>query len=104
MNDNNDKMANKILVLIALIFAISIISIILFMKTGDKLSERDISNEKFCISDDDCSCGVKIDTGECFVGNKNFVNPDVQCPDFCTGVHGKFKTKCINNECKLVMS
>ncbi|MEM2175092.1 MAG: hypothetical protein QXI58_05685 [Candidatus Micrarchaeia archaeon] len=60
-------------------------------------------DEKFCLRDEDCACGTKINTGECFVGNKKYVNTEVQCPDFCTGIAGNFVTKCISNKCQLVM-
>jgi hypothetical protein len=86
-------MKNILFILIFVIFIVMIF--IIFIKIND---------EKFCFSDNDCSCGVKITTGECFVGNKKFVNPNIQCPDFCTGIHGKFVTKCVNNKCVLFMS
>ncbi|MBU5574874.1 MAG: DUF333 domain-containing protein [Candidatus Aenigmarchaeota archaeon] len=62
------------------------------------------SKEKpnFCISKEDCACGTHINTGECFVGSKEFVNIEKQCPDYCTGIAGNFKIDCINHQCKLV--
>lgn len=59
-------------------------------------------NDKYCNSLDDCACGKKIGTGECFFGNKQFVNVQDQCPDFCTGIAGNFELKCISNKCELV--
>jgi hypothetical protein len=61
----------------------------------------EIDEQIYCQSDSDCACGVKIGTRECFVGNKDFVNPLGQCPDFCTGIDGKLTTKCVNNYCIL---
>ncbi len=56
-------------------------------------------NSKFCFADSDCGCGRSKLTGECFYGNKNFVNTSEQCPDFCTGKGGNLDIKCINSEC-----
>lgn len=55
-----------------------------------------------CTSDSDCACGKHKTTGECFVGNKKYVNTTEQCPDFCTGIAGNFEIKCVNNKCKQV--
>ncbi len=60
------------------------------------------TTEKSCSVDSDCACGVKIDTKECFFGNKNYVNVMNQCPDFCSGIDGKITTKCVNNLCQQV--
>src|SRR4030042_3218035 len=56
----------------------------------------------FCEFDSDCVCGTKLDTGECFFGNKNYINTLNQCPDFCTGIDGKFVLKCVNNFCSQI--
>jgi hypothetical protein len=56
--------------------------------------------ERQCTSDSDCACGVNIKTGDCFFGNKNFVNVSVQCPDFCNGIAANLQIRCISNECK----
>ncbi|MBI4146871.1 hypothetical protein HY489_06060 [Candidatus Woesearchaeota archaeon] len=58
--------------------------------------------QSFCNVDDDCACGTHKDTGECFVGSKEFVNVEKQCPDFCTGIAGHLETRCVKNECKTV--
>ncbi len=60
------------------------------------------TTEESCQTDSDCACGVKIDTRECFFGNKNYVDTKTQCPDFCTGIDGKIETKCVNNLCQQV--
>ena len=57
-------------------------------------------NDKYCETDGDCACGVHINTGDCFYGNKNYVNTLQQCPDFCSGIAGDLIIKCIDNECK----
>lgn len=59
-------------------------------------------NSKFCILDSDCACGRSNATGECFYGNRNFVNASEQCPDFCSGIGGNLEIKCINSECRQV--
>lgn len=56
-------------------------------------------NQKYCISVNDCSCGVSTETGECFYGNNEFVDESSQCPDFCTGIDGRIEIICENNEC-----
>jgi hypothetical protein len=61
-----------------------------------------IVDEKSCKIDSDCSCGVHIKTGDCFFGNKEFVNSSRQCPDFCTGIAAMFEIKCVENVCKQV--
>jgi len=58
--------------------------------------------QDFCMADDDCACGVHKNTGECFYGNKEFVNASKQCPDFCTGIAAMFEIKCVENRCKQV--
>ena len=56
--------------------------------------------KKYCYHDSDCACGVSIDTGDCFYGNKAFVNASQQCPDFCTGIGGNLVINCVNNTCE----
>ncbi len=57
-------------------------------------------DEKSCVSNEDCACGVHINTGDCFVGNKAYVNTEKQCPDFCTGIAGNLGTVCSNSKCQ----
>ena len=33
-----------------------------------------VSDEVLCVKDSDCACGVHIETGDCFYGNKDFVD------------------------------
>jgi hypothetical protein len=65
------------------------------------LNSKTADDSTFCQTNNDCACGVRIGTRECFVGNKNYVNTFGQCPDFCTGIDGKLTTKCVNNYCIL---
>ena len=58
-----------------------------------------IANEKYCTTDADCSCGVNVNTGDCFFGNKNFVDASRQCPDFCNGIGANLALVCSNNTC-----
>ncbi|MEM2909239.1 MAG: DUF333 domain-containing protein [Candidatus Bilamarchaeaceae archaeon] len=56
----------------------------------------------YCVTDADCACGTHIISGECFVGSKQFVNVERQCPDYCTGIGGMFETKCVKHRCQIV--
>lgn len=60
--------------------------------------------ERYCVADSDCACGVHKETGDCFVGNKKYVKAGVSCqwPDFCTGISGEMKVRCVDNQCELV--
>ncbi len=91
------KIRNAIILLIVLAFSISLLA-------GCKqtpITPPPVS-EKSCVTDSDCACGTHKSTGECFFGNKAFVNVEKQCPDFCTGIAAMFETKCVNKECKQV--
>ncbi|MFN3302032.1 MAG: hypothetical protein ACK413_03340, partial [Patescibacteria group bacterium] len=57
------------------------------------------ASKMFCQTDADCACGVDKETGQCAFGNKNFIDTSKQCPDFCTGIAGHIRIKCINNLC-----
>jgi len=86
-------------VLIVLIFA-GLITYFYVKKT----MKNEETSERYCIKDEDCSCGVHITTRNCFYGNKRYVDPSQQCPDFCTGIAGHLTIKCIKNECKQVQN
>jgi len=58
-----------------------------------------VSNERVCNADADCACGVHKTSGDCFYGNRNYVNTARQCPDFCRGISGHLEIKCVNNKC-----
>lgn len=62
-------------------------------------SEEVVDNSDYCDYDSDCTCGTKVGTGECFRGNKKYVDETKQCPDFCSGIAGDFVTVCKNNKC-----
>jgi hypothetical protein len=57
------------------------------------------TNEKYCLADSDCACGVHIKSRICFYGNEDYVDTSEQCPDFCNGIAAHLIIKCINNEC-----
>ncbi|MFH1229057.1 MAG: hypothetical protein V1678_01360 [Candidatus Aenigmatarchaeota archaeon] len=63
------------------------------------LNIEPVQKEKYCLTDSDCSCGVKIGTDECFYGNKEFVDSTKQCPDFCNGIAANLVIICENNAC-----
>jgi len=56
----------------------------------------------FCNTVDDCACGVSIQSRDCLVGNKKYVDTTQQCPDYCTGFDGRLVTKCIDHQCKTI--
>ena len=62
-------------------------------------SECRTQMKMFCEQDNDCACGKDIETGNCFYGNKNYVEVSEQCPDFCTGIAGNLIIKCVDNTC-----
>lgn len=62
-------------------------------------SSTDTADAKYCEQDTDCACGTHIDSGNCFVGKKELVDTETQCPDFCSGFAGNLKISCENNTC-----
>jgi len=56
----------------------------------------------YCNEESDCACGRNKNTGECFFGNKESVNTNEQCPDYCSGIAGNLEIKCIQKECTQV--
>ena len=82
---------------------------LLIYKKGDRVellrAKHQLAEDKHkmaCEVDQDCACGVDRQTGECMYGNKKFIDTSKQCPDFCTGIHGRFRIKCINGRCTRV--
>ncbi len=61
-----------------------------------------VINDQSCQGDLDCACGTNIETKSCFVGNKKYVDTTKQCPDFCTGIAGNLKLRCLDHVCKQV--
>ncbi len=66
------------------------------------LGYTQVKNPKSCQTDDDCASGVHKDTGDCFFGNKLYVDVSRQCPDFCNGIAAHLSIKCIDNECRQI--
>ena len=64
------------------------------------LAGNQVPAERYCAQDADCACGVSKATGDCFYGNKLYVDTTRQCPDFCTGIAGNLILKCVDNECR----
>lgn len=64
-----------------------------------KSCPKDCGYQKSCTVDSDCACGVHIHTGECFYGNKKYVNELKQCPDFCNGIAANLKIICDRGQC-----
>lgn len=61
-------------------------------------------DEKYtsCTTDEDCTCGTNFETGGCMVGNKDFIDSNIQCPDFCSGITGKLSVACIEGTCEQI--
>ncbi|MEM2713956.1 MAG: hypothetical protein QXE64_02570 [Candidatus Pacearchaeota archaeon] len=74
-------------------------------ETQEEMQEMQetLREKKFCETDSDCACGVDRETKQCAYGNKVYIDTSMQCQDFCTGIHGAFKLKCINNLCTMVL-
>ena len=70
----------------------------------DYLNVNPDQKEKYCLTDSDCSCGVRIGMNECFYGNKEFVDTKKQCPDFCNGIAANLVIICENKTCIQVRS
>jgi hypothetical protein len=82
------------------IISLVIASIIILTITGCQKAIPTPVSETACATDSDCACGTHKDTGDCFVGNKAFVNVEKQCPDFCTGIAGNLYTECVSGTCQ----
>ncbi len=82
------------------ILFIGLIALLLF--SGCIEPPQPVPNKKYCETDSDCACGTYLETGDCFYGNKEFVNTEKTCADFCTGYMGDLKIKCVQNTCKQV--
>ena len=87
--------------IIMILFLVSVV-LALMLLSGCKKNIILPVSEIACSVDSDCACGTHKDTGDCFVGNKEFVNVEKQCPDFCTGIAAMFEIRCVNNECRQV--
>lgn len=72
--------------------------LVIFLTAGC-IKTGSLYKEKVCDSVADCACGVHVKTGDCFYGNKAYVDTEKQCPDFCTGIAGNFELRCINSQC-----
>lgn len=60
-----------------------------------------------CEYDSDCVCGgMDTDTGECFVGNRDYyeanVDKSMECSEFCYGTSNSRVTRCLNDRCTVV--
>ncbi|MEM4358108.1 MAG: hypothetical protein QW244_02020 [Candidatus Pacearchaeota archaeon] len=97
-------MNKKIIFLIALVVIMIIgLGYFVFLKGRGKIQPSQMETKIFCQTDDDCACGVDKETGKCAYGNKNFIDTSKQCPDFCTGIAGNIRIRCINNLCTAVL-
>lgn len=56
-------------------------------------------SDTYCQADSDCACGMRVGSGACFYGNKEYVNTSGQCPDFCGGIAGNLVLRCVNESC-----
>jgi hypothetical protein len=88
-----------------IIYVIVIVALILgsaYMYKSGQISKIIGKEQLRCSTNADCACGVNLITGDCFVGNENFVNTKEQCPDFCNGIGGNFQVKCAESKCTLI--
>ena len=75
------------------------------IKKNSEDEEKDNNKRSVsCTADSECACGTHITTGECFYGNKAYVNTKKQCPDFCTGIYASFIQKCVEKKCEKVLA
>ena len=68
-------------------------------ENGCEICECNEISKDYCDSDEDCACGVDIDTGNCAIGHFNYINTAIICPDFCAGIHGGFIISFLDNRC-----
>lgn len=61
-----------------------------------------VEDQKACRTAEDCVCGTKINTNECFFGNRKYVNVEKQCPDYCTGITGRLMIGCVDGLCQQI--
>jgi len=91
-------MKQKTLMFLAALVLIATVSSVWYI--WQMLAGNPVPSEKYCAQDADCACGVSKATGDCFYGNKLYVDTTRQCPDFCTGIAGNLILKCVDNECR----
>jgi len=58
-----------------------------------------VKSRLYCGKDSDCACGTDRETGECAYGNKEYIDEKNQCPDYCGGIAGNLKIRCVKNRC-----
>ncbi len=54
-----------------------------------------------CETDSDCKCGLILGTQNCYVGNRNLIEPSDLCFSLCFGDSDKM-IKCVSSECEWV--
>jgi len=64
-----------------------------------RIPKESLNKENSCEKDEDCACGIHINTGDCFYGNKAYVDTSYVCPDFCTGIKGDWIVTCRDFQC-----
>lgn len=98
------KMNKKVAIVVIFILLTSFLVFSLKTISIDKKSDCSKIDSKSCKKDYDCICGGKdMFSNECFLGNVDYyekcVDKNKECPDFCRGITGWLKIKCINNRC-----
>lgn len=87
-----------------------ILILLMIILSSCSLTPKDSLEQKervYCNNDQDCICGgTDKQTGQCFVGNKDYyeknVDKDKNCPDFCSGIANNLAVRCFDNTCKLM--
>jgi hypothetical protein len=55
------------------------------------------SDDTYCEQNEDCACGGHISKGNCFLGNKRFIDASKQCSKMCPE---DIKIQCVKNKCQ----
>lgn len=78
-------------------------------KDVKETDNSNIPSHLYCESDDDCLCGISVQTAECGLGNRDYImNGSTYAPDGgiceteCFGEIGQLELKCVSNMCKQI--
>jgi len=92
-------MKKKVIIVLIILFILTAFIILAFNIFKPIAAEPDVVNLLECEQNLDCGCGGNFRTGDCFIGNKKYVDTSIICPDFCNGISGNLEIKCIDNVC-----
>jgi len=79
---------------------------VLVTNTQDESKNDNVPIELYCESDDDCACGISIETADCTVGNRDYILNGTEyvqdggiCETECYGEIGQLEINCVSNKC-----